>query len=82
MNTEPSKFPAAKDAPRPFGVPSAISPVADVQGVSPGGVTYQNNNIVGSAGNPASNDARAKAIAKRLQGSINRSKNDGSSNAG
>lgn len=62
----------ATNPPQSFGVPKAISPVADVQGASPGGVTYQNNTPVGAAGNPTNNKDRAAAIAKRLQSAVSR----------
>lgn len=62
----------ASNSPRGFGVPKPVSPLADVQGVSPSGVTSQNNTPVGLAGNPANNkdQGRAAAIARRLQSAM------------
>ncbi len=60
----------ASNPPKGFGVPKAISPVADVQGASPNGVTYQDNDAVGAAGGPVNDKTRAQAISRRLQAAV------------
>lgn len=60
--------------PTGIGVPKTVTPVADVQGVSPSGVSYQDNTPVGLAGNPTNDKSRAEAIARRLQSTMSASK--------
>jgi hypothetical protein len=75
--TTPMKPPnPANNAPRGFGVPKAISPVADVQGASNNGTTYQNNDMVGAAGNPTNDTDRKAAVARRLQASVTANRNE------
>ena len=71
----------ASNPPKGFGIPKAISPVADVQGASPGGVTYQDNDPVGAAGGPVNDKTRAQAISRRLQAAV-QSKRDDDRNKG
>lgn len=67
---------SASNAPGGFGIPKAISPVADNQGTSIPGVTYADNDAVGAAGQPVSNSDRAKAVARRLQSAVNASREE------